>query len=192
MSEGSFSKICITLRRDQVSDLKVRSRNVSKIVRDAVDYYLTLDIGSSDIAIYEIRRDVKKILGSLPDGSKASRASAEKAPSEALDEDLGVLRSIMRNERDAEVIRLMLDRGHESTKRLVEELGYSRTESIRDKLNSLNRRSEETFGRPLFRYFRSRDGFDYSWWMIVGLDELSENAQTSKKTSSKKKTSKTD
>ena len=79
---------------------------------------------------------------------------------------------VIKNEKDAEVIRLMLGRNHESTKRLVEELGYSRTESIRDKLNSLNKRAEDAFGRPLFRYFRSRDGFDYSWWMMVDLDEL--------------------
>ena len=62
MPEGNYRKICITLRGDQVHDLKSRSRNVSKMIRDAIDYYLTLDIGSSDIAIYEMRRDIKKLL----------------------------------------------------------------------------------------------------------------------------------
>lgn len=192
MPEGNFRKICITLRGDQVKDLKARSRNLSKIVRDSIDYYLTLDIGSSDIAIYEIRRDVKKLLASISDGKKPPKVSVEKPPAKSVNEDLGILRSIIIDEKDEAVIRLMLEKGHESTRTLVEDLGYSRTESIRDKLNSLNKRSQDTFGRPLFRYFRSRDGFDYSWWMMVDVDELSEGARKSRKASSKKKITKGD
>jgi hypothetical protein len=177
MPEGNYRKVCITLRGDQVRDLKSRSRNLSKMVRDAIDYYLTLDIGSSDIAIYEIRRDVKRLLEALSaGGGKAIKvpkeAKKEAPPSKRASDDLGPLSSIVRDDKDEKVIRMMLDRGHENTKNLVGELGYSRTESIRDKLNSLNKRAQDEFGRPLFRYFRSRDGFDYSWWLMVDLDEL--------------------
>lgn len=173
MSEGDFKKVCITVRRDQVSDLKARSRNLSRIIRDAIDYYLTLDIGSSDIAVYEIRRDVKKLLDILDKGGIELK-SHEKPPSEDLDDRLGPLRSITRNDKDEKILEIMLDRGHENTSRLVDELGYSRTESVRDKLNSLNQRAQEEFGRPLFRYFRSRDGVDYSWWLMIEADDLPE------------------
>jgi hypothetical protein len=175
MPEGNFQKVCITLRGDQVRDLKARSRNLSKMIRDSIDYYLTLDIGSSDIAIYEIRRDVKKLLEALSAGGEVKipkEVKKEKPPSKKDKGDLGPLASIIRDDKDEKVVRMMLDRGHENTKNMVEELGYSRTESIRDKLNSLNKRAQDEFGRPLFRYFRSRDGFDYSWWLMVDLEEL--------------------
>jgi len=176
MPDGNFSKVCITLRGDQVKDLKSRSRNLSKMVRDAIDYYLTLDIGSSDIAIYEIRRDVKKLLEALStinSVEKSPKSSEKEVPPVTISaEDLGPLKSIIGDEKDEKVIRTMLERGHENSRNLVDELGYKRTESIRDKLNSLNKRAQEKFGRPLFRYFRSRDGFDYSWWLMVDLDEL--------------------
>jgi hypothetical protein len=145
------------------------------MIRDSIDYYLTLDIGSSDIAIYEIRRDVKKLLEALSsegDVEIPKEVKKETPPSKQEKGDLGSLASIIRDDKDEKVVRMMLDRGHENTKKMVEELGYSRTESIRDKLNSLNKRAQEEFGRPLFRYFRSRDGFDYSWWLMVDLDEL--------------------
>jgi hypothetical protein len=190
MPEGNFRKVCITLRGDQVNDLKARSRNVSRIIRDAIDYYLTLDIGSSDIAVYEIRRDVKTILAAVTKGKKAVKVPQPQPPSKEAVKDLGPLASIVRNEKDEQVIRLMLSKGHENTKTLVDELGYSRTESIRDKLNSLNARSEEEFGRPLFRYFRSRDGIDYSWWLMAEMDEL-KTAKRSKKAPRENKTPKT-
>jgi len=189
MPEGNFRKICITLRGDQVNDLKARSRNLSKIIRDAIDYYLTLDIGSSDIAIYEMRRDIKKILAALSAGKGPGKVPQETTPVESSKEGLGPLGRIIRDEKDEAVVRLMMQRKHENTRRLVEELGYSRTEGIRDKLNSLNRRSQEVFGRPLFRYFRSKDGFDYSWWMMVDLEELEEGAEIGAKVKGKKKTS---
>lgn len=154
-------------------DLKARSRNLSRIIRDAIDYYLTLDIGSSDIAIYEIRRDVKTILSAL-DGVSDEEIAEEAPPVQKDDDDLGPLREIINSKKDEEVLRLMLKRGHENSSRLVDELNYSRTESVRDKLNSLNERAEEAFGRPLFRYFRSKEGVDYSWWMMMEPDEISE------------------
>jgi hypothetical protein len=175
MAEDNFRKICITLRADQVKDLKSRSRNVSRIIRDAIDYYLTLDIGSSDIAIYEIRRDVKKLLSAMDLPDALGEAPKEKPPAKKRDDDMSPLASIIKDEKDEKIVRLMRDRGHENTKNLVEELSYSRTESVRDKLNSLNKRAQDEFGRPLFRYFRSRDGFDYSWWMILDPEELSES-----------------
>ena len=183
MQEGTFRKVCITLRRDQVRDLKSRSANLSRIIRDAIDYYLTLDIGSSDIAIYEIRRDVKKLLEIVGSGkiSGRSRARKERPPSKERSKDLGPLASIVRDEKDEEIIRLMMQRGHENTARLVEELGYSRTESVRDKLNSLNKRSRERFGKPIFRYFRSRDGVEYSWWMMLEMDEITRKKREQEK-----------
>jgi len=179
MAEGSFKKVCVTLRRDQVEDLKARSRNVSKIVRDAVDYYLTLDIGSSDIAVYEIRRDVKKILSILSQSKGEPKIPREEPPSKRLEQELGALSRLIADENDEKIIRLMLERKHESTRKLVTELGYSRSEGVRDKLNSLNRRCQEVFGQPLFRYFRSKDGVDYSWWVIADLDELEASAKAS-------------
>lgn len=179
MAEGNFRKVCITLRRDQVEDLKARSRNVSKIVRDAVDYYLTLDIGSSDIAVYEIRRDVKKLLALMSGGRAEPKIPKETAPSKRLEQDLGPLSQVIGDEKDEKIIRLMLERMHESTKKLVSDLGYSRSEGVRDKLNSLNKRAQEVLGRPLFRYFRSKDGFDYSWWMMADLEEFTGKGKTS-------------
>lgn len=176
MPEGNFRKVCITLRGDQVRDLKSRSRNVSKMIRDAIDYYLTLDIGSSDIAIYEMRRDIKKLL-EMAEGGKAKGSGKKKAPASS-EGELGDLARIVRDEKDERIMKLMLEKGHENTRNIVEELGYSRTESVRDKLNSLNARAQEKFGRPLFRYFRSRDGFDYSWWLMVDQDELEEPPKT--------------
>ena len=182
MQEGTFRKVCITLRRDQVRDLKSRSANLSRIIRDAIDYYLTLDIGSSDIAIYEIRRDVKKLLDILATGKvqPKRRIRKEAPPSKERAKDLGPLASIVRDEKDEQIIRLMMQKGHENTARLVEELGYSRTESVRDKLNSLNKRCRERFGKPLFRYFRSRDGVQYSWWMMLDLEEITKGKKQEK------------
>ncbi len=171
MSEGNFRKVCITLRGDQVRDLKSRSRNVSKMIRDAIDYYLTLDIGSSDIAIYEMRRDVKKLL-EIVEGGKAKVSAKKKQSPAKSDGELGDLARIVRDEKDERIMKLMLEKGHENTRNIVEALGYSRTESVRDKLNSLNARAQEEYGRPLFRYFRSKDGFDYSWWLMVDQEEL--------------------
>jgi hypothetical protein len=170
MPEGNFRKVCITLRGDQVHDLKSRSRNVSRMIRDAIDYYLTLDIGSSDIAIYEMRRDIKKLLEMVEGGKPKGSGKKKAAPKP--DGELGDLTRIVRDEKDERIMMLMLDKGHENTRNIVEELGYSRTESVRDKLNSLNARAQEEFGRPLFRYFRSKDGFDYSWWLMVDQEEL--------------------
>ncbi len=172
MAEGNYRKICVTLRGDQVEDLRSRSRNLSRIIRDAIDYYLTLDIGSSDIAVYEIRRDVKKLLSLLPVEKGAIKPPKEEPPSKKAETSLGVLSRLVEDGKDQALLNLMLERGHDSTSRLCKELGYSRTESVRDKLNSLNRRSQEVFGRPLFRYFRSREGFEHSWWMMVDLEEL--------------------
>ena len=97
MSEGNFRKVCITLRGDQVHDLKSRSRNVSKMIRDAIDYYLTLDIGSSDIAIYEMRRDIKKLL-EMVEGGKARGAGKKKPPAKS-EGELGDLARIVRDEK---------------------------------------------------------------------------------------------
>ncbi len=179
MAEGSFRKICVTLRRDQVEDLKARSRNVSKIVRDAIDYYLTLDIGSSDIAVYEIRRDVKKLLALASGGRPEPKVPKEEAPSKRVERDLGPLSQLISDEKDEKILRLMLERTHESTKKLVADLGYSRSEGVRDKLNSLNARCQQLLGRPLFRYFRSKEGFDYSWWMMADMEELTGKAKAS-------------